>query len=274
MKWLFALLVLANLAFWGFTRVDVPPPALDPKSLEVNAAKLTLVPVEVPKPPANLPVAADATTPPDAAKAEVADATPTDIVKLTDKPVDQADDKAEAKGDKKQDTKKDGKGDSKVDAPKAELVCFAWHGILTDDVPNVRKKVAALKLGGDTHLQAPDGDAKVRYWVYIPPRASTAEAQKKGDELKALGVTDYFVVNDGGKWQNAVSLGLFANKDSAERRLAAIKDQGVRSAQMQERSEGNAGSTLLLRKVPKSAKQALEKAAQGFRGSAVSESAC
>lgn len=251
MKWLFLLLFVANLAFFGFTKLEVAPPPIDFKSREINADKLTLIPVEPPK-PAPLPAPA---LPPDAIPAAV-DAAPADA-------------KPEAKADAKADAKRDDKTDAKP--AKVEQACFAWHGILSDDLPNVRKKVAGLKLGGDTHLQSADGDAKVRYWVFIPPRPSTSDAQKKADELKGLGVGDYYVVNDGSKWQNAISLGLFSSKEAAERRLTAIRDQGVRTAQMQERSEGNVGVTLLVKNVPKSAKGALEKAATSFRGSSVSE---
>jgi hypothetical protein len=267
MKWLFLLLVLANLAFWGFSRLDVPPPPVDWKTREINAGKLALVPVAPPKPPVAAADTGAPAVPADAAKVELV----VQAAAVNAKPTETAAAKNEAPSDPKGDAKPASKA---ADAPKPELVCFAWHGILAADLPNVRKKVAALQLGGETHLQAQEGDAKVRYWVFIAPRGTNADAQKKADELKGLGVTDYFVVNDGGKWQNAISLGLFANRDSAERRLAAIKDQGVRSAQMQERSEGNVGSTLMLKKVPKSAKQALEAAAQSFRGSTVSESDC
>lgn len=260
MKWLFLLLVLANLAFWGFTRLEVPPPPIDFKGREINAGKVALVPVEPPKPVA--PVVQDMSTEPpaDAAKAELVDA-------AAPKPDAQ---KADARDDKqaKADAKKDEKADAKL--AKTELACFAWHGILSDDLPNVRKRVAALKLGGEAHLQSTDGE-KVRYWVYIPPRGSASDAQKKGEELKGLGVGDYYVVNDGSKWQNAISLGLFSSRDAADRRLTTVRDQGVRSAQMQERTEGGVGATLLLKNMPKSAKSVLGKAATAFRGSSISE---
>jgi hypothetical protein len=266
MKWLFGLLIFANAAFWAYARIDVPPPAVDFKSREINADKLSVVPVEqVVATPSSVPV-------------EAARVTMAGGDKGQDKPKEGDTGKAEPKADDK--AASDNKGEAKAEPKKAEetggkqtLACFSWRGILADDLPNVRKKLAELKLGGESHLQAAEGgDAKVRYWVYIPPRGSASEAQKKGDELKSLGVTDYFVVNDGGRWQNAISLGLFANRDSAERRLNSIREQGVRSAQMQERNEGGGGgNTMVLKQIPKSARAALEKAAQGFRGSSIGE---
>ncbi|WP_374347438.1 SPOR domain-containing protein [Chitinimonas sp.] len=259
MKWLFALLVFANLGFWAYARLDAPPAPNDWKGREINAGKLALVPIAAVRP---------------AAAAELAKPEAIDGKAVDGKPADKPAEKTAEAAPAKPEPAPPAKPVEQAAKKDEKLVCFAWRGILADDMPNVRKKLASLKLGGDTHLQEPEGEAKVRYWVYIPPRASNAEAQHKADELKSLGVSDYFLVNDGSKWQNAISLGLFANRDSAERRLKAIRDQGVRSAQMQERNEGNAGNTLVLKHVAKSAKPELEKAAQGFRGSSIGDTAC
>ena len=283
MKWLFVLLVLGNLAFWGFTRLDVPPAPTDWKAHQINADKIALapvLPVQPPK-PADVEPAKD-TAPeakPDDAKsadksaegAEARKEAPAEKAAPASDDKAHADDKARA-GNKGKD--KDSKPADKS-ADKPALACFEWRGVLPDDLPNVRKKLSALKLGGDIHVQMPDVDrSKIRYWVYITPRNSQADAQRKADELKAMGVADYFVVNDGGKWQNAISLGLFSSKDAADRRLADLKEQGVRSAQISERGESNNGAVVQIHNVPKSAKAGLGTAATGFRGSTVAEVGC
>ena len=273
MKWLFVLLVLGNLAFWGYTRLDVPPAPTDWKAHQINATKIALAPV-LPAPAAT--PGKDATPPADA-KASDAAAKPEDA-KPADKPAEGADARKDVPVEKPAAEEKPAKGkDSKETKPadKPALACFEWRGVLPDDLPNVRKKLSALKLGGDVHVQLPDVDrSKVRYWVYITPRSSQADAQRKADELKTLGVADYFVVNDGSKWQNAISLGLFSSKDAADRRLADLKEQGVRSAQVNERGEANNGAVVQIRSVPKSAKANLNAASTAFRGSTVSEVGC
>jgi hypothetical protein len=70
------------------------------------------------------------------------------------------------------------------------------------------------------------------WWVFIPPQGSRAAALKKAGELKALAVDDYFVVQDDGPYHWALSLGVFRSEEAAQSRLAALRAQGVRSAQV------------------------------------------
>ena len=65
--------------------------------------------------------------------------------------------------------------------------------------------------------------------------ANRAAALKKTAELKALGIDDYFIVQDEGKTRWAVSLGVFSTEESARSRLEALRAKGVRSAQTGER---------------------------------------
>jgi hypothetical protein len=68
------------------------------------------------------------------------------------------------------------------------------------------------------------------YWVHIPPLKTKGEADRKVRELRSLGVTEFFVVQDAGPWRNAISLGIFRTEDAAQAFLAGLKQQGVRSA--------------------------------------------
>lgn len=58
------------------------------------------------------------------------------------------------------------------------------------------------------------------YWVYLPSMPSPA-AKRIVDDLSAKGVKDYFLGR-----QNFISLGVFSDRYSAERRLRAIADLG------------------------------------------------
>ncbi|QNM96368.1 SPOR domain-containing protein [Chitinimonas koreensis] len=132
-----------------------------------------------------------------------------------------------------------------------------------------------MQLGGEIKLENNEPEGPTRYWVLIPPRSTSAEAQRKAEELKAIGVVDFFVVSDDKKWLNAISLGLFSTREAAERRLDALKQQGVRTATLRERREGApASSTFYLRNVAREAKSALSQAASAFRGSTVGETPC
>ncbi len=70
--------------------------------------------------------------------------------------------------------------------------------------------------------------------MFIPPQARTANARqaalKKAAELRALGIEDYFIVQEEGQHRWALSLGVFRTEDAARARLAVLQNQGVRSA--------------------------------------------
>ena len=243
MKWLFVLLLLGNLMFYGYTRLETPVQSIDWKSREINPDQLKQVAFGdaqitardkkfVESQPAESTTSESAPAAPPETKPEV-------------KPV----------------------------ASTGPTACFAWHGLLAADLPNARKKLASLQLGGVVKTINNEATSPTRFWVYISPRPSLEDAQKKADELKALGITDFFVVNDGSQWSRSVSLGLFSTREAAQRRLEALRQQGVRSAAMREKGEGE-NTTLMVKNVPKSARSNLVKASMNFRGSSISEVDC
>lgn len=263
MKWLFILLVAGNLLFFGYTHLTEAPAAVDWKSRQVKPDQLKLVTAEAPKPVAMV------------ASAETAAAAPVAGSEATQPAAaEKTDGKAEAKPEDKAASpgKAEARSEDKPDAKGGQL-CLAWRGILPEDMPNARKQLAALKLGGEVKVDNSEPEGPRRFWVYIPPRPSNEDAQKKAEEIKALGVDDFFVVNDGSRWNHAISLGLFSTQEAADRRLETIKQKGVRTAVARERGEAS-GKTLLVRHVAKSAKADLSKAATGFKGSSVSETGC
>lgn len=234
MKWLFALLLLANLLFYGYTRVAQPPKPADWHSREINAAKMKLV-------SGAQPDATEATVAPDPEESAPAakPATP------SNKP---------------------------VAAANGPLVCYRWGGIAPSALNRAKTRLAGLKLGGDTQIQAPDGP--VRFWVYVPPRPDRADAVRKAEEMKGMGVEDFYVVNDDGKWQNAVSLGIYSSQEAAQRRLDDLKNKGVKSAIMRERGDGVHTATIVVRRIPGERAAELAKLPASFKGSDLAEVKC
>lgn len=134
--------------------------------------------------------------------------------------------------------------------------CYRWTGLNAEAQKKATQILETLKLSF-RNIEGDNGSPK-RFWVYVPPRPKLDEAQRKAKELATLGVQDYFVVNDGGRWQNALSLGLFSSRESAERRLEELKQKGVRSAIIRERDDGVHAATLLLDAVPEAVQAQLE----------------
>ena len=70
-----------------------------------------------------------------------------------------------------------------------------------------------------------DAAVEVRYWVLLPPRASTAEAFRIDRALRREGIRDLQVLAGEGR-DNAISLGLFKDQAMADRRLEQIRGLG------------------------------------------------
>lgn len=111
------------------------------------------------------------------------------------------------------------------------LACVSWSGLskAQSEAISLRAKEAGFK----AREQVVTGTSS--WWVHLPPQADRPSAEKKGEELRALGVTDYFIVKDAGANQNAISLGLYKSEESANRALESLKAKGVRSARIETR---------------------------------------
>lgn len=143
---------------------------------------------------------------------------------------------------------------------KESVACLAWAALSATEADRLS---ALLSEKFDDFRQsrrtAPaEGGA---WWVFIPPQASKADADKKAAELKKLGVADFFVIQDNGPNRWAISLGVFSAEAGAKGRLAELKDKGVKSAKAGARNPKDAIQILEAR--GPASKQAAVQAAVG-----------
>jgi hypothetical protein len=124
-----------------------------------------------------------------------------------------------------------------VPGPTSEppkLACTRWEDLLLADADRLSARLAekfpAFKFSRRVEVGEGSG-----WWVYIPPQPGKVEADKKAGELRALGITDYFVVQEAGPRQFAISLGIFSSEKGAQERFAQLKELGVRSAKLSQR---------------------------------------
>lgn len=116
-------------------------------------------------------------------------------------------------------------------APPA--ACLEWGEFSGADLAHASESLSALKLGPS--LSQREVEHSIGYWVYIPPTKKHAELNAKLAKLRKIGVKDYFVVQEKGKWQDAISLGIFKTSDVAQRFLERLKSKGIKGAVMGER---------------------------------------
>ena len=118
-------------------------------------------------------------------------------------------------------------------ATQTTAACMEWGGFSGNDLTRATAVLDALNLGD--RLAQRQIEHTSGYWVYLPPLKTRADADKKVAQLKALGVEEYFILQEAGKWRNAISLGLLKTEEAARKFLESIKNKGVKSAMMGER---------------------------------------
>lgn len=107
---------------------------------------------------------------------------------------------------------------------EGRALCVEWRGLNAEEFARAREQLKTL--AGERVMSFTEVPLNTRYWVLFPPLPSAQSAAEKLNELNAAGVQDAFVVKEGA-WRNALSLGLYANAESAGRRVDELEARGV-----------------------------------------------
>lgn len=182
-----------------------------------------------------------------------------DAAKAAEKPADGAtgkagdkagDKPAEKQAEKPSDktTAKPGAAPQKAAETKAPQRCLQWHDLAAADADRLERLVAERFAGASRARSVPPVvAASAGWWVFIPPLANRAEAERKASELKRLAVPEFFIVQEAGANRLAISLGIFSTEEAANERLNELREKGVRSARVGERNTSPRGATLEVR---------------------------
>ncbi|TQK02878.1 SPOR domain-containing protein [Herbaspirillum sp. SJZ107] len=118
--------------------------------------------------------------------------------------------------------------------PAADLACLDIGTFSANGAKRFEARMAALDLGeraaaGRQTVQAQD----VGSWlVNIPSQGSKEAADRKANELRNLGVTNFFIIRDESPLKFGISLGLFKTESGAQNLLAQLGKQGVHTARI------------------------------------------
>jgi hypothetical protein len=134
--------------------------------------------------------------------------------------------------------------DSRPRAP-AVAACLEWGTLGQDDAERAQSRLRSEGLGAKTTARTSEQPSS--FWVYLPPAANREETNRRIEALKARGFSDYFLVQDPGRWRNALSLGLFRSAESAERFLEEVRGKGFDIAELAERGPNETTVTLVIR---------------------------
>jgi hypothetical protein len=118
-------------------------------------------------------------------------------------------------------------------APAAPPVACTQVGPLsTADAHRFETRVSRLDLGERETQQSVPFQEVTSHLVYVPSLGSKEAADRKAAELRALGVTNFFIISGDSPYKWGISLGLFKSEAAAQTMLASLSKQGVRSARI------------------------------------------
>lgn len=121
--------------------------------------------------------------------------------------------------------------------------CYEWGTFSDTNISKAQNMLANLSI--EAIAKEFNSEQSKRFWVYRAPLKSTAEAQKKAAEFKALGVRDLFVVQEE-KWKNAISFGIFEDERLATKLMQELRAKGIKGVEKSVRSNGQGQHILTL----------------------------
>lgn len=157
--------------------------------------------------------------------------------------------------------------------PVAAGACYEWSSFSTARVSE------AVNLAQQLNVKAQAGppvfgQENIRYWIYKPPMASAEAAQTKAEELRKLGVEDFFIVQDDPKWRNAISFGVFRDEKLADKLMEDLKAKGVRLLIKSTRNGGQGQVVIKLQNVNAQQFASLQKSQSQFPDAVLKEIPC
>ncbi len=124
-------------------------------------------------------------------------------------------------------------------------ICLDLFDIPQGEAESLERQLADKLPSFKIAQEKRSGNAK--FWIHIPPLKNKREAENKAAELKKFGVKEYFIVQESGPENLAISLGVFSTREAAMTALEALRGKGVRSARVGERPGKSALVQLELR---------------------------
>lgn len=277
MKRLFWILLLTNVAVFAYFKHDASLSAVSSLKPEIHPEQIKLLNVQAlafypkrtvavaPAPePVSAPEVAVSSSPvitPNLSKSEIK---VPEVKAGTTKPL-------ESKPAEKTAVEKAPAARSAETQAAVQTACYEWSGFNMVRVTEAANLAQQINIKTQTNMTS-TGQENVRYWIYKPPLATAEAAQTKADELRKLGVEDFFIVQDDPKWRNAISFGVFRDEKLADKLMADLKNKGVKLLIKATRNGGQA--VIKLQQVTPQQFASLQKSRSHFPDSVLKEIPC
>ena len=155
--------------------------------------------------------------------------------------------------------------------PTHSVTCLEWGEFSGTDLERAAATLSTFNLGA--RLSQRQVEYTSGYWAYIPPTKTRAETDRKVAVLKKRGV-DHFIVQEAGKWHNAISLGVFKTADAANKFLDNLAAKGIKTALVGERMSKLKFTVFILRELDVSASKKIKTLQNEFPDSELKDIPC
>lgn len=162
--------------------------------------------------------------------------------------------------------------DKTAPAEKNSALCMEWSDFSGADLKRASAALAELHLGAK--LSQRPVEYNIGYWVYIPPLKDKASIAQKIAQLKARGIDEYFVLQEAGEYQHAISLGVFKTEEAAQKFLETLLAKEIRSARIGERASKLKATVFVLNELDAASADKLTVLQKDFPASELKKVAC
>lgn len=142
------------------------------------------------------------------------------------------------------------------------LACLELSGFTIADSKSFDDKIKSLSLA--TRLTRTELAEVATNMVYIPSLGSKDAADKKAAQIRKLGFTEFYVVQDQTPMRWAISMGVFKTPEAAKAHLANLQKKGLKEAKLAPRTVSAAKVNYRLQDLSPEEKQTIDQIKASF----------
>lgn len=147
-------------------------------------------------------------------------------------------------------------------AGAAPLACIELLSFSTAEAARFEARMDALGLAN--RLSRREIPTPASYLVMLPPQGSREVADLKTVELRGMGITDSFIIQDNSSRRWGIALGTFRSEEAAQAHLETMNRRGVKTARVAEVGTGAARLAIQLRALDPAAEAQVTRARAEF----------
>jgi hypothetical protein len=147
-------------------------------------------------------------------------------------------------------------------AATAQLACIELLSFTPAEAARFETRIDALGLA--SRLSRRELPAPSSYMVMLPPQGSREAADQKTAELRGMGITDSFILQDNSARRFGIALGTFRSQEAAQAHLDSMIRRGAKTARIAEFGTGPARLAIQLRSLDPAAEAQVTRARAEF----------